>query len=78
MLKSAKSDSHIYVALAQEEGAERIKTYPREIEGVIRQGETKRAEARKRKKEKQQQERARQEAEIQRLKTLKRREIEER
>ena len=53
-------------------------TYPRKIEGAIRQGNTVRAEARQRKQERKQQERAKQEAEIQRLKTLKRREIEAR
>ena len=55
-----------------------MKTYPRNVEGVVRQGDTKRSAARALKKQRKQEERAKMEAEIQRLKTLKRKEIESR
>ena len=62
----------------QEPEGERVKTYPRQVTGVIRQADTARAQARARKVQRKQEERAKMEAEIQRLKTLKRKEIEER
>ncbi len=62
----------------QELDGERMKTYPRQVEGIVRQADAARAQARARKVQRKQEERARAEAEIQRLKTLKRREIEER
>lgn len=62
----------------QAPGAGIVKTYPRNVEGVVRQGDTKRSAARALKKQRKQEERAKMEAEIQRLKTLKRKEIESR
>jgi hypothetical protein len=55
-----------------------VKTYPRSVEGVVRQGDTKRSAARAAKTQRKQAERAKMESEIQRLKTLKRKEIEAR
>jgi len=60
----------------QEPGAGSVKTYPRSVEGVVRQGDTKRSNARALKKQRKQEERQKMESEIQRLKTLKRKEIE--
>lgn len=62
------------------QGAEpgRVKTYPRNVDGIIRQADSTRAEARARKKQRKQEERQKMESEIQRLKTLKRKEIEDR
>ena len=65
-------------SILQEADSGRVRTYPRHLEGVIRQGDTARVEARNRRKEKKQEERAREQSEVQRLKTLKRKEIEAR
>ena len=63
-------------ACLQEPEGGRVKTYPRQMEGIIRQADTARAQARARKVQRKQEERSKMEAEIQRLKTLKRKEIE--
>lgn len=68
----------VYCFGLQEPDCSKVKTYPRQLEGVIREADTRRARARASRKQRKQEERDKMEAGIQRLKTLKRQEIESR
>ena len=78
VLAEISIEAFLYSFYMQEPESGKVKTYPRLLEGVVRQADTTRMEGRARKKQRKQEERAKMEAEIQRLKTLKRREIENR
>lgn len=62
----------------QEPGAGAVKTYPRVVDGVVREGDMRRAEARARKKQRKAELEAKQQAEVQRQKNATRRDIETR
>ena len=55
-----------------------MKTYPRVVDGVVREGDSRRADARERRRQRKVEKEAKQQAKVQRLKNVKRQDIEER